>query len=340
MTLTLEDIARMSGTSRSTVSRVINGDPNVSDRTREKVSRVIKELNFQPNLAARGLAAGRIGVIGLVIPVGVGKLFTDPFFQLLIQGVASECNARDHSVMLWLAEPDYERRMISKIMYTGLVDGVIVSSMLVDDPIVQALTESKLPYLLIGRHPTNPNASYIDITNNESARKATLYLIGLGRKRVATISGPSSMIVGQDRLSGYLAALDESNVQVDHSLIVEGDFTEEGGYQSMLALLPARPDAVFIASDAMALGAMRAIQENGLHIPQDVAVSGFDDIPASSHTHPALTTVRQSIHQMGALAAETIIELIRRGQGAPLQVVMSTELIIRETCGNTQIADT
>jgi LacI family transcriptional regulator len=290
MTLTLEDIARISGTSRSTVSRVINGDPNVSDRTREKVSRVIKELNFQPNLAARGLAAGRIGVIGLVIPVGVGKLFTDPFFQLLIQGVASECNARDHSVMLWLAEPDYERRMISKIMYTGLVDGVIVSSMLVDDPIVQALTESKLPYLLIGRHPTNPNASYIDITNNESARKATLYLIGLGRKRVATISGPSSMIVGQDRLSGYLAAL--------------------------------------------------AIQENGLHIPQDVAVIGFDDIPASSHTHPALTTVRQSIHQMGALAAETIIELIRRGQGAPLQVVMSTELIIRGTCGNTQIADT
>lgn len=340
MTLTLEDIARISGTSRSTVSRVINGDPNVSDRTREKVSRVIKDLNFQPNLAARGLAAGRIGVIGLVIPVGVGALFTDPFFPLLIQGVASGCNAHDHSVMLWLAEPDFERRMINKIMYTGLVDGVIVSSMLIDDPIVQALTESKMPYLLVGRHPTNPNASYVDITNEESAREATHYLFQLGYQRVATISGPRNMIVGKHRLSGYLAALGERNIPIDPSLIVESDFTEEGGYQSMLALLPASPDAVFAASDAMALGAMRAIQENGLRIPEDVALVGFDDIPASAHTHPALTTVRQSIHKMGMVAAKSLIDLIRTEPSEPLQIVLPTELVIRESCGQLQRKNT
>ena len=334
MALTLEDIAQRSGSSRSTVSRVINGDPNVSDATREKIMKVIREVNFQPNLAARGLAVGRVNVVGLVIPMGVSAIFTDPFFPLLIQGVSSGCTARDFSVMLWLAEPDYERRMISKMMYNGLVDGVIVSSMLMDDPIVKALAESDLPFVLIGRHPTNDTISFVDLDNRKSAYNAVLYLLNIGRKRVATISGPRNMIVGQDRLQGYKDALSHEQMPVDERLIVEGDFTEEGGYMAMLSLLAAKPDAVFVASDSMAMGAMRAIQENGLHIPQDVAVIGFDDVVSGHRWTPTLSTVHQPIQEMGVKAAETIIEIILNPGCGPKKVVLETSLVLRESTGN------
>jgi LacI family transcriptional regulator len=169
MPLTLEDIARMSGVSRSTVSRVLNGDPNVNEQTRTKVQTLIQSIDFQPNLAARGLAAGHTNVIGLVIPTGVTAIFTDPYFPLVIQGVSSACNALGYSVMLWLAEPEYERRTISQIIYNGLIDGVVVSSMLVNDPLIERLYEGKRPFITIGRHPTNENINYVDADNRAGA---------------------------------------------------------------------------------------------------------------------------------------------------------------------------
>ena len=164
MPLTLEDIALKSGVSRSTVSRVINGDEKVKDETRSKVNEIIRQYNFQPNLAARGLAARRTNIIGLVTPAGVSALFTDPYFPQLIHGVSSACNAQQYTVMLWLAEPEFERRTISQILHNGLLDGVIVSSMIMDDPIVQSLYESKMPFILVGRHP-KLDVNFIDVDN-------------------------------------------------------------------------------------------------------------------------------------------------------------------------------
>ena len=210
MALTLEDIARLSGFSRSTVSRVINANSNVKEETRQKVLQVIQKINFQPNLAARGLAAGRTNIIGLVIPAGVGFIFTDPYFPLLIQGVSEACNAHDHSVMLWLAEPEYELRTISQILHNGLADGVIVSSALIDDPIIKSLHESKMPFMLIGRHPTL-DVNYIDVDNVRAAREATEHLMRLGRKRIATITGPQNQIASYDRYQGYLKAISDRN---------------------------------------------------------------------------------------------------------------------------------
>jgi LacI family transcriptional regulator len=204
--MNLEQIAKLSGVSRSTVSRVVNNDPNVSVMTREKVMQVVKRENYTPNAAARGLAAGRTHVLGLVIPMGVAALFTDPYFPVLIQGVSSGCNSREYSVMLWLAEPEYERRMIRQIMYSGLVDGVIVSSMLMNDSLVQALGDGDLPFMLVGRHPTDTHASYVDADNIGGAREAVTHLLRLGRARVATITGPQNMIAGIHRYQGYLDA--------------------------------------------------------------------------------------------------------------------------------------
>ncbi len=332
MPLTLDDIARISGVSRSTVSRVINADPNVKERTRTKVQEVIQKLNFQPNMAARGLAVGSTRVLGLVIPVGISSIFSDPYFPLVIQGVSSVCNQLDYSIMLWLAEPQYERKTISQIIYNGLIDGVIVLSMLMDDPLIDRLSESNRPFIMIGRHPTNEKISYVDVDNRLGAYQGVAYTIQTGHKRVALIGGPHNTISGQDRYQGYLDALRENDLPVIPELITEGNYSDAGGYQAMKCLLPHHPDAVFAASDAMALAAMRAIQEAGLCIPEDIAIVGFDDIPPATTSKPPLTTVRQPISRTGKIVAEMLIDLIEHPDPQPHRVVLPTELVIRSSC--------
>ena len=332
MPLTLEDIARLSDVSRSTVSRVINSDAKVKEETRLKVLKVIQSIDFQPNLASRGLATGRTNVIGVIIPARVSVIFADPYFPVFLQGVSSACNNRTYSVMLWLAEPDYERRMIPRILHNGLVDGVVVASTLMDDPIVKSLFESKMPFILIGRHPSM-DVNFLDVDNLQAARKATLHLLRLGYKRVATITGSQDQVAGFDRYQGYLNALQDYDRTIRPELVADGDFTEEGGYHAMARLLPQKPDAVFAASDMTAYGAMRAIHEANLRIPEDVAVVGFDDIPASARTTPALTTVRQPVQQMGSKAAEVLINVIENDITATQKLIMDTELVVRESCG-------
>lgn len=333
MTLTLEDVARLAGVSRSTVSRVINADPKVNAQTRAQVEKVIQELNFQPNMAARGLAVGHTRVLGLVIPKGVSTIFADPYFQQVIQGVSQACNAREYSVMLWLAEPEYERRMIRQILYNGLVDGVVVSSMLMDDPIVEAMAEGRLPFILIGRHPTNDRVSYIDVDNVSSSHQAVVHLLRLGHRRVATITGPMNTVVGIDRYQGYQNALMERGLPLLPDLVAEGDFTDASGYAAMQLLLQAEPDAVFCASDPMALGALRALNDAGKRVPEDVAVVGFDDAPFAAHATPPLTTVRQPTQRTGSMAAETLMEMIESPDSQPRRVILPTELVIRSSCG-------
>lgn len=333
MTLTLEQIAVIAGVSRATVSRVINADPNVSDKTRARVMRVIQELNFQPNRAARSLAGGRAGVIGLVIPVGVGTIFAEPFFSLLIQGVTSESNSRDVSTMLWLSEPDYERRMITKILYNGLVDGLIISSTTADDPLIDAICRSHMPFVIVGRYPCQDELTYVDSDNLNGAHQAVEHLLGLGRQRIATISGPQNTAVGQDRYQGYVQAFHQHGLSVLPELVVESDFTDQGGYAAMQQLLLQHPDAVFVASDWMALGAMRALREAGARVPEDIALVGFDDIPLASQTIPPLTTIRQQILQMGALASQLLQDLLDNPGSHPLHKILPTELVVRASSG-------
>jgi len=332
MPLTLEDIARIAGVSRSTVSRVINGDEKVKAETRERVEAVIRQLNFQPNLAARSLAAHHTGIIGVVIPAGVSQIFADPYFGTLIQGASSACYSHDYSMMLWLAEPAYERRMIRQILHGGLLDGVLVSSMLIDDPIVQALYESQMPFILIGRHPTL-QVNYVDVDNIDGARKATLHLLTQGRRRVGTITGPHNMIAGIDRLQGYREALEVYGLPYNPELVAEGDFSERSGYEAAQRLLPQHPDALFIANDVMALGALRALRQTHLRVPDDVAIVGYDDGPAAAQFEPPLTTVYQPIHEMGLVATETLLDIIHNPGPETRRIVMETRLIVRASCG-------
>lgn len=334
--LTLEDIAEQAGVSRSTVSRVVNNQSNVSNKVRERVLNVIQTTNFHPNAAARTLASQRSWMIGLVLPLSVSFFFTDPYYPNLTKGIAQACNQNNYTLSFFLVgNKEDEDKMYPRISRKGFLDGVLVQSgHHGDQQVIGTMIDLKIPMVVIGRPFRTDNVTYVDIDNINSSYNAVSHLVRLGRKRIATITGPNNSTVGIDRLEGYRKAISERNLSYDENLVVEGDFTEAGGYYGMQKILSYKPDAVFAASDVMAIGAMRAINEAKLRIPDDVAVIGFDDLPISSYSNIQLTTVRQPIVQSGILTVETLIDLIENGINQPRHIIMDTELIIRDTCGS------
>lgn len=335
--VTIKEIAELAQVSRSTVSRVINNDPDVSEVTRVRVKQVIEKINYHPNIAARRLAGGHTGVIGLLVPMGISTLFKDPYFALIVQGVASACNSINHTVVLWLAEPEFERSTIRQFLHNHIIDGAIIASNLIDDPLLKVLIESDLPFILVGRHPASAEVSYVDVDNQNTAFEMVAYLARTGFTRIATIAGPQNMIAGFDRLAGYRKAMRHYSLPVASEMIVEGDFSEQSGYNAMMKLLPAQPEAVFVASDTMALGAMRAVQEAGLRVPEDISIAGYDDMPFAASSNPPLTTMRQPIQQCGAVAAQTLIDMIDRPSATQHHIILPTELVIRASCRSPKI---
>lgn len=333
--VTIKEIAKIAGCSRSTVSRVINNDPNVSDHMRSKVQNIIDELGYRPNPVARSLISGHTQVVGLVIPMTFSSLFTDPFFSLVSQGISSTCTANNYTLMLWLIEPDYEKRANDNILNNRLIDGIIVVSNVIDDPLIAGLIARKMPLLQIGRNNC-PDVSSVDADNIHGATMAVRHLVNIGRKNLATVTGHMNRFSGQDRLTGFKRGLQEKNLPILEERIAYGDFTEKGGYLQTKALLKNTTfDGLFVASDMMCFGAVRAIQDAGLRVPEDIAVVGFDDIPAAARHQPALTTVRQPIHQLGSIAAQTLIDQLEcNDTDTPRRIILPTELILRETTVN------
>jgi LacI family transcriptional regulator len=332
--LTLEDIAKQAGVSRSTVSRVVNDDPNVSENVRKRVQGVIHTTGYQPHAAARTLASQRSWMIGLVLPRSVSTFFTDPYFPRLTQGVAQACNQHNYTLGLFLLETeDDEISVFPRISRKGLLDGILLQTGRLHDKLMDRLIHSDFPVVIAGR-PFNANGvSYIDIDNVKATYQAVYHLIQLGYKRIGTITGMMNSTTGIDRMKGYLKALDKHGREVDEALIAEGDFSELSGYTAMKTLLPTGPDAIFAASDTMAIGAMRAVRDVGLRVPEDVAFIGFDDLPIASQPDIQLTTVRQPIVGFGSKAVETLIDLIENGIKPSRRIIMDTELVIRSSCG-------
>jgi LacI family transcriptional regulator len=333
---TLEQIAKLAGVSRSTVSRVVNDHPSVRPEVRDRVREVIHQAGYQPHAAARSLATRRTQVIGLIIPQAVTTLFTDPFFPHLIRGMAEVCNIHHYHLMLSLFSSRTEQESLyRRVLRSGYLDGVIVASTMLDDPIIPRLLQDGVPFVSVGRYP-DERVNYVDVDNARGARMATEHLLRLGHQRIATIAGPLGMMPGRDRLEGYRQALTSRGLPGDEKLITEADFTEEGGWAAMQRLLPQRPEAAFVASDMMAIGAVKAIKEAGLRIPDDLAIVGFDDLPVASIVEPALTTIRQPIDRLGATAVEMLISLIEGTVEGPQHVILPAQLVVRDSCGALQ----
>jgi LacI family transcriptional regulator len=271
-------------------------------------------------------------MIGLVIPRSVSSLFTDPYFPHLIQGIASACNQYHYTLSLFLVgSKEDEEQIVPRITRRGLLDGLICQSGLMGDKLIDHVAGADIPLVVAGRPYRTEGVSYIDVDNIQAAKTAVEHLIRLGYKRIGTIAG--SRTVGIDRKEGYLRALKEHGIKVDPSLIVDGDFTEACGYDSMKQLLKAKPDAVFAASDIIAIGGIRAVKEAGLRVPEDVAFVGFDDLPFTTLNDYHLTTVRQPVYEFGVKCVEILIDLIEHGTRPTRHITLGTEFIVRETCG-------
>jgi LacI family transcriptional regulator len=335
--LTLEKIGELAGVSRSTVSRVINNQESVRPEVRQRVLRVIQETRFQPHAGARALAAQRTQVIGLVIPRSVQSFFADPYYPLLIQGIAQACNERRYTLSLFMFHNEVEEQdLYPRVLSRGLLDGVIITSFVEGDPLLPLLLESNMPFVLDGRPLFEGPINFVDVDNVAGSRNAVAHLVRLGRQRIGHIAGPLNTAVGKDRYQGYAEALARRGRSTEPALLAEGDFTEMSGYQACQSLIAAGVDAIFAASDKMALGALRALRDAGRSVPDDVAVVGFDDLEAAAISDPPLTTVRQPTREAGVIAVEMLLDIIEDEQEEVRQLFLPTQLVIRESCGAMQ----
>ncbi|GAA1430774.1 LacI family DNA-binding transcriptional regulator [Microlunatus lacustris] len=328
---TLEMVAAVSGVSRSTVSRVVNHSPNVRPEVATAVQRAIEELNYVPNRAARSLAGRHTYAIALLVPEDASRFFGDPYFASIVQGITGALEASDYVLNLLVAR-DGAGGKTRRYLQGGNVDGALVVSHHPSNTDLRDINAS-LPVVFGGR-PALPDLDpcySVDVDNVGGARLATDHLVGLGRRRIATVTGPPDMPASVDRLAGWRGVLADDGRPTD--AVVAGDFTTVGGAAAMRELLARVPDldAVFVANDLMARGALSVLAEHGLDVPRDVALIGYDDSPAATAGGLPLSTVSQPSIAMGAQMTEMLLGLLAGREPESRACVLQTRLVLRAT---------
>ena len=309
---TIQDIARMAGVSKATVSRVLNQKPDVDSTTRERVLRIIEEQGYTPNLAASSLAGGHSRLVALLIPS-----FTWPLIPDIVRGVADTVERTQYELLLYSISDVYHEKVrsdvIHRILETKLTSGLLAIFPGQTSRYLATLHSPRFPVVLLDDQEVPPeNVPWVTVNNRLGAYEATCHLLQLGHRRIAHIQGPLNYQVSQDRFRGYCEALEEAGLSVDSTLVIPGDFKPTSGQAGAKLLfdLPERPTAIFAASDSMAYGVMTAAREYGLRLPEDIALVGFDDLSSSAHMHIPLSTVRQPFYEMGQVALTLLLSLV------------------------------
>lgn len=327
---TLEQVARHAGVSRATVSRVVNGSTTVAPDIRRVVRQAVNDLGYVPNPAARSLVNRRTDSYALVMPEPSTRVFSDDrVFPAIIIGVSHELEAAGKQLVLMLAGSRRSHDRVAQYALGGHVDGVMVASMHGADPLPAALAARGVPVVTSGRPLDGEAVPYVDVEHAAGVHTAVRHLIATGRRRIATIAGPQDMVAGIERLAGYRTAMAGASLP---TTVAIGDFTRESGAHAMASLLETDPalDAVYVASDLMADGALRTLRRAGRRVPDDVAVVGFDDIEVARFTDPPLTTVRQPVDEIGRHIARQVLRL-SAGERIEQALILPTELVLRET---------
>ncbi len=335
---TAREVAELAGVSRSTVSFVLNDVPGmrISEETRQRVLEAARTLDYHPDATARRMVTGRTQVIGFVLRQTTDQVYADHLLPRVLSGVSRAASALGYHVLLEPIAPDDHSGAYMRLIRERHVDGIILSGPRFDDQELLKVEAEGARVVLLGQLP-NTNIPFVDVDNVGGARLATSHLLGLGHRRVALITNaPPAYTASVDRLAGYREALSSAGLPFDEALVRYGEFTPLSGQAAMEALLTegSPPTAVFVASDVVALGALRAIRQRGLSVPDDVALVGFDDIPLAEHIDPPLTTVHLAAAGLGWGAADLLIRLIMaEDEVRQPTIILETELVIRESCG-------
>lgn len=333
----IKDIARIAKVSHTTVSRALNDKSRIRNETKEKILSIAKELGYRPNFIARSLVMRRTRTLGLVI-----TNIANPFYTELAQGIEKTATKLGYSIILCSTQSNIstEKQYIEMLRSKG-VDGIIFSSAHMEDPNIVTLAEEEFPMIMVNRrtyHPTvKEKIDYVGVDNILGGFMAVEHLIRLGHKRIGVIGGSAESSVGLERLDGGKKALDAYGLKQRSDFFLEGNFLKRSGYQRAKQFLKMAemPTAIFATNDYMALGVYQSILEEGLRIPEDVALIGFNDIEFSSMQGIELTTIGQKKFEMGTIAVEMLVEKIEKGDDRPSakEIFLMPELIIRKTCG-------
>jgi len=327
----------LSGVSIATVSRVLNDYDDVAAETRERVLKLARDLEYTPTAAARTLVTQRSRVIGVVLFTGEGHPdLQHPFFQEVLVGLKHRVGGSGYDLLLFANDVSENGTGANSYLNRSRhhhVDAVALMGVDARDPEVQRLTSSNIPCVGVDLDVIGRRTGYVISDNDEGARLAVRHLHELGHTRIAVITGMTTTRPGVDRLIGYRAELEALGLPYLDDYVREGDFYFPSGYAGMQALLDLDepPTAVFAASDVMAVGAIRAAQERGLRVPQDLAVVGFDDIQLAQLAHPALTTIRQDKVGLGAAAGDALLRMLERPDAPPPVTTLPVELVVRES---------
>jgi DNA-binding LacI/PurR family transcriptional regulator len=336
---TSADVAARAGVSRTTVSFVLNGraDVQIPPATWRRVEEAARALDYHPHGAARQLAGGQSLTLGLVLRQSAAQVAADALLSETLYGLAAAARSRGYRV---LVEPLAPEGTYAHLLLSQRTDGLVVSGPRADDEDLAQLVRQGFPIVLQGSRP-DLDAPSVDVDNRAGAREAVKHLIRLGHRAIACITNaPLAYTASEERLAGYRDALRDAGLELDDTFVVEGAFDAASGHRAMSELLSrARPTAVFVASDVVAFGVVRALRDAGLHVPEDVSVVGFDDIPLAEHFAPPLTTVRLPAHGLGAAAGQALIDRVA-GRPVASRTLLPTQLIVRESTGPPRAAET
>lgn len=330
--VTIKDVARLAGVSPSTVSRVIADHPRISPNTKERVRLVMAELGYYPNAIARSLVNQTSSSIGVIRSRLTQGDFANPFFPAVIQGISSVAHKYGlHLVLSTSSSFTQEDEECLNLLRQRRVDGVILLASHRQDKLIPRLIAEGFPFVLIGRHEGPEVINWVNNDNVADARAAVEYLLGRGHRRIACLDGDPRYVVSVDRRLGYEQALVAHSIDVDQALVEHSEFSVEGGYQATLRLLQKEREfsAIFAVDDLIAIGAMRALQERGCKVGDDVAVVGFNNTILGAYVQPALTSVHVPIYELGQIAVQMLTAQIYGSGAYPDHKMLQAELVVR-----------
>jgi LacI family transcriptional regulator len=332
--VTIRDVAKLASVAPITVSRVVNGLPGVNQSTRERVNKAIAELNYVPNAMAKSLRSRQTCTIALVLTD-----ITNPFWTTIARGVEDTAAQKGYNVIFCNTDEDLEKEAkYINILLQRRVDGIIIAASSDDRRPLLSLKRHNVPLVLIDRKINGFNVDVVRSDSKEGARLLTQHLINLGYDRIAMLAGPSKVFTSRERLDGYLEALQKNGIPIDDNLIKEGMYEEDGGFQFVKELLDrvSPPTAIVAANLSIAIGALRALREAGLRVPEDVGLVCFDDLPQASLIYPFLTVWAQRPYAMGVAAAELLLTRMtsKARRHKIREIIIDADLIIRKSCGN------